>query len=217
TILICEWDGEEPGLIGSTEWVEANRADLQAKAVAYINTDVGVDGPNFGATSSPSLKELIRDATGEIQDPRGGRTVYDVWRERAIHARDEPSGMARAEAKTEASDETPISALGAGSDFCPFFDHAGIPSMDLGFSGDYGVYHSIYDDFYWMKHFGDPSFAYHVALARILGTIALRLDEADILPFDYIEYAAEITRASDDLFARATLAGVKPEGSKLVS
>src|SRR5208282_5890241 len=95
TILICEWDGEEPGLIGSTEWVEANRAELQAKAVAYINTDVGVDGPNFSASSSPSLKELIREATGEVQDPRGGRTIFDVWREHAAHPKDESSGNAR--------------------------------------------------------------------------------------------------------------------------
>ncbi|MGA8365925.1 MAG: transferrin receptor-like dimerization domain-containing protein, partial [Candidatus Acidiferrales bacterium] len=89
------------------------------------------------------------------------------------------------------------------SDFCPFFDYAGIPSMDIGFDGDYGVYHSLYDDFSWMKKFGDPTFAYHAALARVLGTLALLLDEADLLPFDYAAYASEIARAADALASRA--------------
>jgi N-acetylated-alpha-linked acidic dipeptidase len=98
--------------------------------------------------------------------------------------------------------------LGAGSDFCPFFDHAGIPSLDAGFVGDYGVYHSTYDDFYWMKKFGDPTFEFHVALAKILGTLALRLDESDTLPFDYSGYAAEISRAANDLATRAAKQGI---------
>jgi N-acetylated-alpha-linked acidic dipeptidase len=216
TIVMCEWDGEEPGLLGSTEWVEANRAELQAKAVAYINTDVGVDGPNFGASSTPSLKNLIRDATREVQDPRTGRSVYEVWRERAAHAKEEPSGNARSEPKAETSGEVPIGPLGAGSDFCPFFDHAGIASMDMGFGGDYGVYHALYDDFYWMKHFGDPTFAYHAALARVIGTIALRLDEADVLPYDYVAYASEIAHASDELVARVNQENGDAAAMKLI-
>ena len=209
TIVMCEWDGEEPGLMGSTEWVEANRAELQAKAVAYLNTDVGVAGPNFTASATPSLKALIRDVTREVQDPRDIRSVYNVWLDRASRQQEEPSGIARPpSAKFTAPGEAPIEALGAGSDFCPFFDHAGIPSLDAGFVGDYGVYHSMYDDFFWMKKFGDPSFEYHVALAKILGTLALRLDESDTLPFDYSAYAAEITRAANELAARATKIGV---------
>lgn len=205
TIVIGEWDGEEPGLIGSTEWVEANRAELQAKAVAYINTDVGVSGPNFGASAVPSLKQMLRDVARDVQDPRGGKTVYEVWRERSLRAREQPSGTARREPPPDPSGEVPVGALGAGSDFCPFLDHAGIPSADVGFNGDYGVYHSLYDDFYWMKHFGDPTFAYHAALARILGTIALRLSDADLLPFDYTVYASEIVRAADELSSRGNL------------
>src|ERR1700739_4890928 len=81
TIVICEWDGEEPGLLGSTEWVEANRAELQVKAVAYLNTDVGATGPNFAASATPSLKELVRDVAREVQDPQAGRSVYSMWRE----------------------------------------------------------------------------------------------------------------------------------------
>jgi len=191
TIVMCAWDAEEPGLVGSTAWVDANLAALQARAVAYINTDVGVTGPNFSGSATPPLKELVRDATRDVADPSTGASVYKAWLERATRA------------DRVVSPEPPLGALGAGSDFCPFFDHAGIPSMDIGFDGPYGVYHSLYDDFSWMKHFGDPAFAYHVALARVLGMLALRLDEADVLPFDYAAYASEIARATDDLAARA--------------
>ena len=215
TIVICQWDGEEPGLIGSTEWVEANGAELQAKAVAYINTDVGVAGPDFAASAPPSLKELIRDVAREVRDPETGGSVYDAWRGQAVRARGKEhiSGTGRQAPQTEASEDAPVEDLGAGSDFCPFFDHAGIPSIDMGFGGDYGVYHSLYDDFYWMKHFGDPTFGYHVALARILGTIALRLDEADILPFDYPAYASKIEHTATDIFTRASAASQTDEDS----
>jgi N-acetylated-alpha-linked acidic dipeptidase len=203
TIVMCEWDGEEPGLIGSTEWVEANGAELQKKAVAYINTDVGVNGPNFGSSATPSLKELVRDATRDVEDPRTGRSVYDAWRDHAAAAKGEVAGTARQEPVGNSSGEVPVSALGSGSDYSAFYDHAGIPSIDVGFNGEYGVYHSVYDDFYWMKHFGDPQFAYHAALARIIGTMALRLDEADILPFDFPAYASEIERMTVDRIRRA--------------
>jgi len=202
TIVFCAWDAEEPGLIGSTEWVVANRAELQSKAVAYINTDVGATGPNFAATSTPQLRDLIRDATREVQDPETKRSVYDAWRENSAHMQDDKSGTARQLAKPETPGEVPLSSPGAGSDFCPFLDFAGIPVADIGFTGEYGVYHSLYDDFYWMKHFGDPSFTYHAALARILGTIVLRLDEADILPFDYPAYTSQIARAEAALPGR---------------
>ncbi|MGC2420794.1 MAG: M28 family metallopeptidase [Candidatus Acidiferrales bacterium] len=191
TIVMCAWDAEEPGLVGSTAWVEANLAALQAHAVAYINTDVGVTGPNFSASATPSLKNLVRDATRDVPDPGTGGSVYKAW---LVHD---------TRADRMVSPEAPLGALGAGSDFCPFFDYAGIPSMDIGFDGDYGVYHSLYDDFSWMNKFGDPTFAYHAALARVLGTLALRLDEADLLPFDYAAYASEIARAADALASRA--------------
>src|SRR5271156_4341024 len=203
TIVICHWDGEEPGIIGSTEWVEANRAELQKKVMAYINTDVGVNGPNFGASATPSLKALVRDAAREVKDPGTDRSVYDVWRDHAATFAGEVSGTARQSLTADASGEPPISSLGSGSDYSAFFDHAGIPSLDIGFTGDYGVYHSVYDDFYWMKHFGDPKFAYHPALARILGTVALRLDEADILPFDFPAYALEIEHIPTNRIRRA--------------
>jgi N-acetylated-alpha-linked acidic dipeptidase len=196
TIVMCEWDAEEEGLIGSTEWVEANEAELQKKAVAYINTDVGVTGPNFGGSATPSLKGFIRDVTRDVKDPRSGRSVYDEWKAYAAKEASEPTGSARALPPASPRDETPLTALGSGSDFCAFFDHAGIPSLDIGSGGPYGVYHSLYDDFYWMKRFGDPTFAYHAEMARILGVLTLRLSQADVLPFDYTNYASEASEGA---------------------
>jgi N-acetylated-alpha-linked acidic dipeptidase len=199
TIVICNWDGEEPGLIGSTEWVEQHRTELQSKAVAYINTDVGVTGPNFTASASPSLKDFIRAATRSVPDPITGESVYDAWAEHSSTGRTELSGVVRDTPGARVPGEAPVGALGSGSDYSPFFDFAGIPAIDLAFSGDYGVYHSLYDDFFWMKHFGDPTFAYHVALARVLGILALRLDEAGIVPFDYSDYSSNISRSLEEL------------------
>ena len=207
TVVIGEWDGEELGLLGSTEWVEGHLAELQSKAVAYINSDVGVAGPNFTSSAVPSLKEFVREAAREVTDPRSGRNVYEVWKERIERRQAGSGGTARSEPLASPGEEVPLGSLGAGSDFCPFLDHAGIPSMDVGSGGDYGVYHSLYDDFYWMKHFGDPSFAYHAEMARILGTLALRFTEADVLPFDYDAYAEEIERSVGDLEKLAKEAG----------
>lgn len=204
TIVICNWDGEEPGLLGSTEWVEQHRADLQSKAVAYVNTDVGVSGPNFTASATPSLSDLIRAVTREVPDPNTGSSVYDAWVEHSASGRTELSGIARQSPGARTSGEAPVGTLGSGSDYSPFFDFAGIPAIDIAFAGDYGVYHSLYDDFYWMQHFGDPSFAYHVALARVLGILTLRLDEAGVLPYDYSIYASDISRAADELASRVS-------------
>jgi N-acetylated-alpha-linked acidic dipeptidase len=207
SIVMCEWDGEEPGLIGSTEWVEDNVKELQAKAIAYINTDVGVAGPNFGASATPSLQEIVREVTREVTDPKTGRSVYDSWKEHNEHTVVEANGSPREQSGT-ANNIVPLGTLGAGSDFCPFFDFAGIPSLDIGFSGDYGVYHSLYDDFFWMKRFGDPDFTYHAALAKILGTLVLRLDQADVEAFDYSAYAESIQHEAGALTVGAKRAGV---------
>jgi len=183
TIVLCSWDGEEYGLIGSTEWAEEYAAELQQKAVAYLNVDVAVSGANFGASSVPSLWKLIRSATRDVKDPKTGKTIYERWQERNREQRGEDD-----DSKAEAA----IGALGSGSDFTPFLQHLGVPSTDMGFGGDYGVYHSSFDSFYWMSHFGDPTFAYHVAAAQLWGTMALRLADADGLPFDYTDYAHQL-------------------------
>src|SRR5437763_2356446 len=175
TIILCSWDGEEYGLIGSTEWAEENAAELQEKAVAYLNVDVAVSGPNYGVSSVPSLWKLIRGATRDVKDPTTGKTLYQQWQDRAREQRGE----------LDEESEARIGPLGSGSDYTPFLQHLGIASTDMGFGGDYGVYHSAFDSFYWMSHFGDPDFRYHVAAAQLWGTMAMRLADADGLPFDY--------------------------------
>ena len=192
TIVLCSWDGEEYGLLGSTEWVEENADELKQKAVVYLNVDSAVSGSNFGASSVPSLWKLIRAATRDIKDPKTGQTVYQQWQERAREQQPDPE-LTNAEAGSDTPiAEARIGALGSGSDFTPFLQHLGIPSSDMGFGGDYGVYHSAYDTFYWMSHFGDPTFVYHVAAAQLWGTIAMRLADADGLPLDYRDYASQV-------------------------
>lgn len=204
TIVICAWDAEEFGLIGSTEWVEQRVEELRQKAVAYLNVDSAVSGDRFGASGTPSLKGLMREAAREVNDPRTGRSIYELWRERT-EARREAPGADREDSAA------PVGNLGSGSDFTPFFHHAGVPSLDMGFGGEYGVYHSIYDSFAWMKKFGDPEFAYHTAAAQLTGVLVLRLAEADVLPHDYDAYAAEIARFVEELQHLVGQEGDHPE------
>ena len=183
TIILCSWDAEEYGLIGSTEWAEEMAAELKDKAVAYLNLDAAVSGPHFGAASVPSLWKVMRAATRDVKDPKTGKSVYQQWQDRARENRPELE---------RDTSEARIAALGSGSDYTPFLQHLGIASTDMGFNGDYGVYHSAYDSFYWMDHFGDPGFKYHVAAAQLWGTLAMRLADADGLPIDYTDYATQI-------------------------
>src|ERR1044072_3660970 len=183
TIILCSWDAEEYGLIGSTEWAEEMASELRTKAVAYVNLDAAVSGPHFGASSVPSLWKLLRGATRDIKDPKTGKSVYQQWQDRSRENRPEGDQDMR---------EARIAALGSGSDYTPFLQHLGVPSTDMSFNGDYGVYHSAYDSFYWMDHFGDPGFVYHVAAAQLWGTLAMRLADADGLSLDYTDYASQI-------------------------
>jgi N-acetylated-alpha-linked acidic dipeptidase len=207
TIVLCAWDAEEFGLIGSVEWVEEHRAELQKKAVAYINIDSAVSGPNFSASGTPSLHELVREATREVADPRTGKTVYQAWQERVARAAPRAQVPEPGADQAAPAAEVPLGILGSGSDFTPFYHHSGIPSLDIGSGGEYGVYHSIYDNFNWMKKFGDPDFAQHAAMARIAGVLVLRLAESDVLPFDYETYAREISRYLAELTRSLRAAG----------
>jgi len=200
TIVLCSWDGEEYGLIGSTEWAEEYAEQLQQKAVAYLNVDVAVSGANFGASAVPSLWKLIRSAARDVKDPKTGKTIYEQWQQRVREQRGETD-----DPKTEA----PIGALGSGSDYTPFLQHLGIPSTDMGFGGDYGVYHSSFDSFYWMSHFGDPTFGYHAAAAQLWGTMAMRLADADALPFDYTDYASQLREFFSDASRLAKRRGLE--------
>ena len=179
TILFATWDAEEWGLIGSTEYVEDDSLRLMRGGVAYLNQDVAAEGSRFSAGGSPSLRALLRDVARRVPDPSGTGSVYAEW-QRA----------------NQIVDSTPpaMSDPGGGSDFAGFYNHLGIPIADWGFGGESGMYHSQYDDSAWMSRFGDPTFTHHAAAARIGAAMALRLANADILPFDYVEFARTMQR-----------------------
>ncbi len=182
TIVFATWDAEEWGLIGSTEYVEQDSARLTSGAVAYLNQDVAAQGPSFGGGGSPSLRAVLRDVVKGIDDPSGRGTIYAAWR------------AASAVADTA---EPAMGDPGGGSDFAGFYNHLGIPHLDWGFGGPGGAYHSAYDTYEWMSRFGDPGFHRHAAAARIGATLALRLANADVLPYDYAEFARTIKRHLD--------------------
>jgi len=196
TIIYCAWDGEEPGLLGSTEWVETHIADLQKHAVAYINSDSNGRG-FFHASGSHDLEKFINDVARGIQDPEKN---ISIW-QRAHLLR-----IARA-ANAEERDEIRkranlhINALGDGSDYTAFLDHAGISALNLGFGGedDADAYHSIYDDFYWYTHFMDTDFSYGRSLSQTAGTAVMRLADADLIPFDYAGLADTVAKYVKDL------------------
>ena len=201
SIVICSWDAEEEGLIGSTEWVEQNGERL-ARAVAYFNTDVGVSGPNFDAAAVPSLKQFVREVTREVPSPKGG-TVYDQWK------KDQDSGAERRPNRPSNSVETNevrIGDLGSGSDFTPFLQHAGVPSTDIGSSGPYGVYHSVFDNYNWFIRNADPTFVYEQQQARVFGLELLHMADTDVLPYDYRLYGREIVGYLKTAQTRATTA-----------
>jgi N-acetylated-alpha-linked acidic dipeptidase len=187
TVVICSWDAEEEGLIGSTEWAEQQEKVL-AHAVAYFNTDIGVAGPDFDAAAVPSLKQFVREVTKEVPSPKGG-TVYEQWKaEQASSA-----SSRRRRSTTEAGDsEVRIGTLGSGSDYTPFIQHLGVPSTDIGSQGSYGVYHSVFDNYNWFTKFADPTFVYEQQQARVFGLEILHMADAEVLPYDYQLYGKEI-------------------------
>ncbi len=196
TLVFASWDGEEEGLIGSTEWVEQHESEL-ADAAAYFNVDVAVSGPKFGASAVPSLKQFLRDVTKAVPSPRGG-TVYDAWQKSSQPEALSPQSpteaigdMRRAPAAQVKSD-VPVGDLGSGSDYTAFLQHSGVPSTDMSSTGPYGVYHSAFDNFAWFKKFGDPDFTYEQEMARVFGLEAVRMAGADVLPYDYEEYGKEV-------------------------
>jgi N-acetylated-alpha-linked acidic dipeptidase len=198
TMIFASWDAEEEGLIGSTEWVEQQAKTLE-NAVAYFNMDVGVSGPEFSAAAVPSLKQFIRQLTASVPSPLGG-TVYRQWRiAQPNHGEHNASHIPPA-----AEEETHVGDLGSGSDFTPFFQHAGVPSTDIGSDGPYGVYHSVFDNYAWYTQNADPHFLYLQEMARVFGLEALRMADADVLPYDYVTYAREITAYLEAARRKAT-------------
>lgn len=174
TIVFASWDGEEYGLIGSTEWVEEYLPWLSAANVAYVNMDVGCSGQHFKVSASPLLNNIIYEVSEMVLSPNQtvkGQTVRDVW-----------SGH--------------ISTMGSGSDFTAFQDYAGIPSIDMGFAGAENDavyhYHSNYDSFHWMATYGDPGFKYHVAAAKLLGLFTAKVVETPVLPLNTTDYSTSL-------------------------
>jgi N-acetylated-alpha-linked acidic dipeptidase len=197
TMIFASWDAEEEGLIGSTEWVEQNAAALE-HAVAYFNTDVAVAGPDFSAAAVPSLKLFLRQLTRSVPSP-SGCTLYQKWR--INHpAQSESAKLSErrgSNAPDGPSDEIHVGDLGSGSDFSAFFQHLGVPSTDIGSDGPYGVYHSVFDNYAWFTMNADPKFVYLQEMARVFGLEALRMADADVLPYDYVAYARSISSYLD--------------------
>jgi N-acetylated-alpha-linked acidic dipeptidase len=186
TIILCAWDGEEPGLLGSTEWAEEHADELRAHAVAYINSDSNGRG-YLQVEGSHTLEKFINDVARDISDPE---TKLTTWKRSQLHQIAEAkSSEQRQEIRQRA--DLRIPALGSGSDYTAFLQHDGIASMNLQYGGEDGggIYHSIYDDFYWYTHFSDTDFVYGRALAQTGGTAVMRLADADLLPFEFGNFA----------------------------
>ena len=196
TIILCAWDGEEQGLLGSTEWVETHEAELKQKAVAYLNSDSTSKG-RLNVGGSHSLERFINEIARDVQQPGTLKSVWTAIKEyRVEQARTD-------EDKKELNERADlrIGALGSGSDYTPFLQHLGIASMNTGFGGEGGggIYHSVYDSFAWYSTFGDPTFEHGRALSQVNGTIVMRLANADVLPFEFGNLAETISRYVEEI------------------
>jgi N-acetylated-alpha-linked acidic dipeptidase len=186
TMVFCSWDGEEPGLLGSVEWLETHADELRQHAVAYINSDTNGRGV-LGAEGSHTLEKLVNDVARAVQDPETNLSVWKRWQLASIRAAD--SDELRQELRSRPDLRIDIS--GGGSDHAGFQNFLGVAVLNFGFGGEDGggIYHSIYDDFYWYTHFSDTDFSYGRALAQVAGTSVMRLADADLLPFDFSDFA----------------------------
>jgi len=195
TIIYAAWDGEEPMLLGSTEWVEAHAEELRRHAAVYINTD-GNDRGLFEMGGSHSLEQFINGVARDIEDPE---TKMTVWQRQRLSQIANAKADDRKELRQRA--DLRIEALGSGTDFTGFLDHLGIASLNLGYGGEdeQGIYHSIYDDFYWYTHFSDTDFVYGRALSQTIGTSVMRLSDAEVLPYDFVDFADTVQKYTKDL------------------
>ena len=196
TIILCAWDGEEPALLGSTEWVETHADELKQKAVAYLNSDSTSKGfMNVGG--SHTLERFVNEVGRDVTQPKTNKSVWEALHDRRVEQAktDEDKKELRERADLR------IGALGSGSDYTPFIQHLGIAAMNTGFGGEGGggVYHSIYDSFNWYTKFSDGTFEYGQALAQLNGTIVIRLADADVLPFEFGNFAETVKGYVEDL------------------
>lgn len=197
TIILGSWDAEEYGLVGSTEWVEANAAMLSQKAVAYLNIDSAVLGADFNASGVPSMRDVLREVARAVPDPKKGGSVGALWESRAKAAWAQRTPVTVGGPDREFDQQ--LDRLGSGSDYTAFLDFLGVPSTDMGFSGPSGVYHSVYDNFRWMSLYGDPDFVYHQAAARLMGLLTMRVASADVVPLRFSNYARALREDLDEI------------------
>ena len=185
TLVFCSWDGEEYALTGSTEWGEQYADELKKKAVAYLNVDEATSGKDFQGDAVGSLAPLLVDVSRTLTAP-SGKTLYDEWKL--------TRGRELSASHAVADSELANTRIGSGSDHTVFLNFLGIPVMGLTFTGPYGVYHSMYDDFYWMNHFGDPGYRYHAVMTQLWGQLGMRLGNAAILPYDFESYGENLRK-----------------------
>jgi len=198
SIVICSWDGEEYALTGSTEWGEQYADELKKKAVAYLNVDEAASGKDLQGDAVGSRAPLLVDVTRTLPAP-SGKMLYDEWRASRQY---ELHGI-----QPISDSELPNTRIGSGSDHTVFLNFLGIPTVGLTFVGPYGVYHSMYDDFYWTNHFADPGYRYNALMSELWGVVSLRLLNAEILPFDFATYGASIRKFISSLDASTHVAG----------
>jgi len=191
TLVFASWDGEEEGLLGSTEWAEQHATQL-AHADAYFNIDVGVSGPNFEAAADSSLKPFVASIARLVPSPQGG-TVFDAWQHKQQETTKSTANPDEAVSPPPA-EGVHMDNLGSGSDYTPFLQHLGVPSTDIGSDGPYGVYHSAFDDYTWFTKFADPTFVYLQQQARMLGLEGLTMADADLPPYNYAVYGNAVLR-----------------------
>jgi len=196
TIIYTAWDGEEPMLLGSTEWAETHADELRQHAAVYINTD-GNDRGIFTMGGSHSLEQFINGVARDIEDPETKMTVWQRAQLGAIAAAKSADDKKELRQRTDLR----IAALGSGTDFTAYLDHLGIASLNLAYEGEDegGIYHSVYDDFYWYTHFSDRDFVYGRALAQTVGTSVMRLADAEVVPFDFVNLADTVNRYTKNL------------------
>ena len=209
SVLFVSWDGEEQGLLGSTEFVEDLTTELKAKTAVYMNRDAGAGGLNFSSSAVHSLTPFVHELAQSIEPQGAQKNLYEGWLERSREQAPARDGRPMLKAP-------PVGALGSGSDYTAFLDHAGIASMDMGLNGPGGdgSYHSTYDNPTWFKKYIDPQFTYSVLAAQVTGVALLRLADAEVLPFDYEAYGKQILEYIDEIEQQATKASA--EGAKKV-
>ena len=200
TIIFCAWDGEEPGLLGSTEWCEDHADELMAHAALYVNSDTN-DRGFLRAEGSHSLEKFVNSVARDITDPEKNISVAKRLKAELLTSARTQEGRSEDKKEIRTRADLRIGPLGSGSDYTAFIDHLGIASLNLAYTGEDrgGIYHSVYDDFYWYTHFSDTDFVYGRAMAQTAGTMLMRFADADVLPYDFSDFAETMHKYGDEV------------------